>query len=171
MNSKFQIKNPVAKILILTIFSAIVITNFNCSSNNASDTSKKEVSEEAHEHHEDSDDPMKDKGIGPVSSVTTGAVDNAMADKGKEIFAGKCTACHNTPDIDSKKIGPSLKGVSKRRTPEWVMNQILNPDEMSQKDPISKQLLGTYVAQMSNQNLTQDEARTVLEYFRNNDSK
>ncbi len=114
-------------------------------------------------------DPMKDKGIGPVTSVTLGALDAAIAEKGKGIFVAKCTACHNTPDIDAKKIGPSLKGVTKRRTPEWIMNQVLNPSEMTQKDPIAKELLGTYIAQMANQNLTQDDARSVLEYFRTND--
>jgi cytochrome c551/c552 len=117
----------------------------------------------------DAADPMKDKGIGPVTSVTLGELDATSAEKGKGIFVAKCTACHNTPDIDAKKIGPSLKAVTKRRTPEWIMNQILNPAEMTQKDPIAKELLGTYIAQMANQNLTQEEARNVLEYFRTND--
>jgi len=47
------------------------------------------------------------------------------------------------------------------------MNMILNPEEMIQKDPIAKQLLiDSNGAPMANQNLTEDEARSILEYFR-----
>jgi hypothetical protein len=54
-----------------------------------------------------------------------------------------------------------------RRTPEWIMNMILNPEEMIKNDPIAKQLLIDFnLAPMANQHLTQDEARKILEYFR-----
>jgi mono/diheme cytochrome c family protein len=91
-----------------------------------------------------------------------------MADNGSKIFASKCVACHA---LDKKVVGPALSGVTKRRAPEWIMNQILNPSDMTAKDPIAKDLLGRYIAQMANQNLTQNEARGVLEYFRKNDNK
>jgi hypothetical protein len=51
------------------------------------------------------------------------------------------------------------------------MNQILNPLEMTQKDPTSKKLLATYTAQMTDQGLSKDEARNVLEYFRKSDKE
>ncbi len=112
-------------------------------------------------------DPMTDKGIGPItSSIEIAALDNALADKGKGIFEAKCSACHK---IEKRVVGPALGGVTKRRTPEWVMNMILNPNEMTANDPIAKDLLANYAAQMANQNLTQDEARAVLEFFRSND--
>lgn len=109
-----------------------------------------------------------DKGIGPVSKVDLGPLDENLAANGKAIFDSKCTACHK---MDVKVVGPPLGGVTKRRKPEWIMNMILNPTEMIQKDPIAKELLATYIATMANQNLTQDEARAVLEYFRSHDSK
>ena len=112
--------------------------------------------------------PGGDKGIGPVTSVSLGALDENLAANGKTIFAAKCVACHK---IDVKVVGPALQDITKRRKPEWIMNQILNPTEMTQKDPVAKALLGQYIAQMANQNLTQDEARAVLEFFRQNDSK
>ncbi|MBI2967305.1 MAG: cytochrome c [Bacteroidetes bacterium] len=112
-------------------------------------------------------DPMKNRGIGPVSSVSTGTLDHTLAATGKSIFESKCTACHK---IEVKHVGPALNGVTERRTPEWIMNMILNPTEMTQKDPIAKDLLATYMAPMANQNLTQDEARAVLEFFRSNDN-
>jgi cytochrome c2 len=37
------------------------------------------------------------------------------AEKGKEVFDKKCSICHYA-DKDSKKIGPGLKGLSKRGT-------------------------------------------------------
>jgi cytochrome c2 len=37
------------------------------------------------------------------------------ATKGKEVFDQKCTVCHFA-DSDAKKIGPGLKGISKRGT-------------------------------------------------------
>jgi hypothetical protein len=111
-------------------------------------------------------DPMTDKGIGPVTSVELGPLDSAMAEKGKMTFILQCTPCHNLPDVDAKKIGPSLKGIVKRRTPEWIMNQVMNPIEMSRKDPIAQELLNANKMQMVDQLIKQDEARGLLEYFR-----
>src|SRR3990172_11233125 len=109
-------------------------------------------------------DPMKDKGIGPVTSLTLGAIDNAIAEEGKTIYNSKCTACHNPTQ---KLIGPPQKGVLDRRTPEWVMNMILNPQEMLDKNPIAQKLLKEYNnVPMTPQGLTEDDARKVLEYIR-----
>jgi len=106
-----------------------------------------------------------DFGIGPISAFDLPAeVDADLAAKGMEIFEGKCTACHK---IDKQFIGPDPKGILTRRTPAWIMNMILNPDEMVQKNAIAKQLLIKFNGSpMANQNLTEDEARAVLEYFR-----
>ena len=109
-------------------------------------------------------DPMTNKGIGPVTSLALGTIDNAMAEEGKNIYNSKCTACHNPTQ---KLIGPPQKGVLERRTPEWTMNMILNPQEMLDKDPIAKQLLKDYNnVPMTPQGLTESDARKVLEYLR-----
>lgn len=108
-----------------------------------------------------------DKGVGPVSEVKLSAVDVDLASKGKTAFTAKCSACHK---IDERFVGPALKGVTQRRTPEWIMNMILNPQEMTQKDPTAKGLLGEYMTQMTFQNVSQDEARQILEFFRQTDS-
>ncbi len=64
-------------------------------------------------------------------------------------------------------IGPALKGVLERRSPEWVMNMIINPDVMLKEDPIAKALLKEYNnAIMLNQNLSEEDARNVTEYLR-----
>jgi DNA-directed RNA polymerase subunit F len=108
-------------------------------------------------------DPMKDKGIGKVTNVTLGEIDPTMVAEGEVIFKAKCTACHK---ISKRFVGPALKGVTERRTPEWIMNMILDPELMVKENGIAKQLLIEYSAPMANQNLTEEEARKILEYFR-----
>ena len=104
-------------------------------------------------------------GIGPITEMALASeIDQDMAAKGKEVFDAMCTACHK---IEKKFIGPSPQGIMDRRTPAWIMNMILNPDEMVQQDPIAKKLLIEFNGSpMANQNLTVEQARSVLEYFR-----
>lgn len=113
---------------------------------------------------------LTNKGIGPVKSVNVSDdIDQALAVKGKTTYENLCSACHK---MDKKFIGPALSGVTERRSHEWIMNMILNPEEMIQKDPIAKQLLiESNMAVMANQNLTEDEARAILEYFRSLDAQ
>jgi len=103
-------------------------------------------------------------GIGPVKDeMKLAPVDNALYTKGKQIFDVKCVACHK---FDSRLVGPPLKDVTKRRRPEWIMNQILNPAEMIEKDKVSKELFAQYLVPMTFQDVTMDDARAILEYFR-----
>ncbi|MEZ4796480.1 MAG: cytochrome c [Flavobacteriaceae bacterium] len=108
---------------------------------------------------------LSNKGIGPITSLALPAeIDQAMAAKGKDVFDKMCTACHRP---DKKFIGPAPTGLLKRRSPEWIMNMILDPEGMVKNDPLAKALLIEFNGSpMANQNLTEDEARAVLEYFR-----
>ncbi|MFO7674425.1 MAG: c-type cytochrome, partial [Lutibacter sp.] len=74
-----------------------------------------------------------------------------------------CSACHK---ISKRVVGPALAGITERRTPEWIMNMILNPEKMVVENAAAKKLLEEYLAPMANQNLTETEARVILEYFR-----
>ena len=68
-------------------------------------------------------DPLKDRGIGPITHVDiNNEIDNNMAERGQELFKSMCSACHK---IDQRVIGPALAGVTKKRTPEWIMNMII----------------------------------------------
>ena len=110
-------------------------------------------------------DPLSNIGIGPISNVDLSPeIDQVLAASGKEIYDLKCTACHKTTE---KFIGPAPAGIMERRNPAWIMNMILNPDEMILNDPIARDLLIEYnYAPMANQGLTEEEARSILEYFR-----
>ena len=158
-------KTNIKQILTGIVLISVLFFATRCSS----DTSNTNATGSATSENTEPLDTLKDLGIGPIiTPLILGAIDTALAGNGKKTFAAKCVACHA---IEKKVIGPALLGVSKRRAPEWIMNQILNPSEMTAKDPIAKGLLGKYIAQMANQNLTQNEAREVLEFFRTNDSK
>lgn len=122
--------------------------------------SEPEVSEEIDALAE----PMKIKGVGPISEVKLDTeINQQMAQEGQVVFEQYCTACHK---IDERFVGPPLKEVTSRRSPEWIMNMILNPEVMVKEDPIAKQLLAEYLSPMANQNLTEEQARSILEYFR-----
>ena len=96
-------------------------------------------------------------------------VDEEKAELGEKLFSAKgCSACHA---FGRRVTGPDLAGVTKRRTAEWMEHQILHPEVMTKEDPISHQLLATYATQMPNQGLTQDEARAVIEYFKDKDKE
>tara|TARA_R110002072_G_scaffold48716_16_gene133270 strand:+ start:14857 stop:15363 length:507 start_codon:yes stop_codon:yes gene_type:complete len=113
---------------------------------------------------------MSNKGIGPIKSVSIGdGIDDAMATKGEDVFQKMCSACHK---MDKKFIGPKIADITNRRAPEWIMNMILNPEEMIAKDPIAKQLLiESNMAVMANQNISEEESRAILEYFRKYDAQ
>lgn len=158
------------QLIILTLLtSGLVLSSCGGNENNGADSpDPHETETEVAEEEEETVD--KGIGIGPVKHVDIPAtIDADLASKGKTTFEAKCTACHNIDE--SKKVGPGLKDVTERRKPEWVMNMILNPSEMTQKDPQAMELLATYLAPMANQNLTEEEARGILEYFRQNDAQ
>jgi mono/diheme cytochrome c family protein len=105
-----------------------------------------------------------ENGIGPIkSAVSLGPVDKAMAGQGQKLFETKCVLCHK---IDERYVGPALRGVAERRTGAYVMNMILNPEEMYTRHPVAKALLAEHMTQMPNLALSQEEARQLLEYFR-----
>lgn len=108
---------------------------------------------------------LSNKGIGPISSYSfSPEINTALSEQGKGIYNSKCTACHMA---NQRMIGPALSGVYERRSPEWVLNLLLNTDEMLKKDPITIALLKEHNnAIMNNQNLSEDEAKAVAEYLR-----
>lgn len=108
---------------------------------------------------------LSNKGVGPITSITLDAeINKDMAAKGMDVYNKMCTACHK---VDKKFIGPAPTGILERRSPEWVMNMILDPEGMVKNDPLAKDLLMEFNgAPMANQGLTEEDARAVLEYFR-----
>ena len=108
-------------------------------------------------------------GIGPITEqIEFGELNSEMASEGEAVFTQMCTACHK---MDKRHVGPALSGVIERRNAAWVMNMILNPEEMVKEDPEAKALFAEYLSPMANQNLTNEQARAVLEYIREYDAQ
>lgn len=110
-------------------------------------------------------DPMSDRGVGPVKNIVLPDFkDEKLASTGKEIFESYCSACHK---MDKRYVGPPLENILERRTPEWVLNMILNPEVMVRENALARQVLEEYHgAPMANQNLSEEQARAILEYLR-----
>ena len=104
------------------------------------------------------------RGLGKHEAIDISKFDPAMAAAGKKIADVKCTSCHKP--TDEKLVGPGWAGVTKRQTPEWIMNFISNPDPMIDVDPELQKQLELCLVRMPNQALTDTDAREVLEYMR-----
>lgn len=104
-------------------------------------------------------------GIGPVKAKLDIPVEfnTVKATEGEKIFDQKCYACHR---LDERLVGPPLRKVTEKRSNEFIVNMILNPDEMQKKHPEVKKLLAEYMTQMPFQDVTMEETLLILEYLR-----
>ena len=159
-----MMKNKVITTLCLTV--AIFIGA--CGGGDQSSTGTQQTDQPAGATAEASSyDPKRGEGKYDESNIVVGALDAAMATKGEGISSTKCFSCHKT--TDEKLVGPGWKGVTERRKPEWIMNFITNPDPMIDKDPEVQAQLEICLVRMPNQGLSDDEARSILEFMRKND--
>ena len=108
------------------------------------------------------------RGEGKFKDVEVGAkLDATMSETGSKIFAVKCGSCHKV--TAEKLVGPGWKGVTSRHLAPWIMNFITNTDEMLNKDPKAQAQLEICLVRMPNQNLSDADARALLEFMRMND--
>lgn len=157
------------KVLIAVLFGGLII---GCGGKEKKDEEKdgfemnrKKTEVKAPEANEGVPVDLDNKGVGTIKSVKfDDEINSDLVAQGDKIFNTICIACHA---IDTRLIGPALSGVYERRSPEWVMNMVLNPDLMLKEDPIAKALLKEYNnAIMLNQNLSEEDARAVAEFLR-----
>ena len=101
-------------------------------------------------------------------TITT-PLDTAWVSNGKATYELKCQSCHRL--TGEKLVGPGWLGVSKRRTPVWILNMVTNTEMMLSSDAEAQKLLELCMVRMPNQNLKLEEARKVLEFMRHNDGE
>jgi hypothetical protein len=89
--------------------------------------------------------------------------------KGKTTYEMKCLACHRLDEV--RIVGPGWAGVTKKREPVWIMNMITNVDMMLETDEEAQKLLELCLVRMPNQNVSEQEARELLEFMRHNDGE
>jgi mono/diheme cytochrome c family protein len=106
----------------------------------------------------------------PVSNVElTTPLNSEWVSAGKSIYETKCLACHRlTAD---RLVGPGWAGVTKRREPVWIMNMITNVEMMLATDEEAQKQLELCLVRMPNQNVTEADARKILEFMRQNDGE
>ena len=116
-----------------------------------------------------SDEPLLsefelENGIGPVKEkIVLKEIDKTAVEQGKKIFQTKCTSCHR---IDTKLIGPPLRNVIQSRSPEFILNIIVNPVDMTLYHPEAKKMAIEYGSQMTFQNVNLNDAYKILDYLR-----
>ena len=90
--------------------------------------------------------------------------------QGESIFRTRCSTCHEigrSPD-KTMKPGPNLLDVSDRRTHEWLVRWIQEPDKMlEEKDPTAIQLFESYNRlPMPNLRVSEHEAEMLLDFIK-----
>ena len=112
---------------------------------------------------------INSKGIGRFQNIQlTHPLDEKMVTNGRAIFQTKCIACHKLST--EMLVGPGWSGVTDRRSPEWIMNWITNTKAMLDKDLAAQAERAICLIRMPDQDLTDQQARDVLEFMRKNDN-
>lgn len=155
---------------VYLLFIASGLFLYSCGGNETKKDTNTTTNEPATTETPAADAGSSEKGLGKFKSVElTHPLDAGMIKTGETVYDVKCASCHKT--TDEKLVGPGWKGVTDRRTPEWIMNFVTNTDEMLDTDPNAQAMLEVCMVRMPNQNLKDDEARAVLEFMRKNDGK
>jgi nitrite reductase (NO-forming) len=94
----------------------------------------------------------------------TAAPTDAAAVRGKLAFESKCLACHSIGGGD--KLGPDIYKVTRRRDAAWLVRWLKDPEGMVKTDPAGKEMLAKYKVPMPNQNLSEEEIREYVAYFK-----
>jgi len=157
------------KSILFAVLSGAILFAVACNSNDkgGSASSDNNAGSPATTTEADANNP---KGVGPHQNIQlTHPLDEKMVATGENVYNVKCASCHKT--TDEKLVGPGWKGVTDRRTPEWIMNFVTNTEEMLEKDTAAQNMLEVCLVKMPNQNLAEADARGVLEFMRKNDGK
>jgi cytochrome c5 len=154
------------KVLVVAIISALL---FACSEEPAvkkDNTASSNTSSNAPTGGNPTYDP--NRGVGKFTDVKVEPMlDQAMATSGEKSYGVKCSSCHKLSG--EKLVGPGWKGITNRFSAPWIMNFMTNTDEMLNKDPKAQAQLEICLVRMPNQNLSDEEARSLYEFMRKND--
>ena len=107
----------------------------------------------------------QEHGIGPITEriEIDDEIDKEMVMRGRNIFEMKCDDCHS---LTQEEVGPTLGDVVERRSPEFIMNFILNPGENVLNHPVGLELLAEHHTEMPYRDITRVEARALYEFLR-----
>ncbi|MBV6474721.1 MAG: c-type cytochrome [Rhodocyclaceae bacterium] len=92
--------------------------------------------------------------------------ENEAADRGRILFEQKCASCHTIGG--GARVGPDLQGAHQRRSEEWLLRFVTEPDRMiAEKDEIAVRLVEQFNRiVMPNLGLQASEARELLAHIK-----
>ncbi len=102
-------------------------------------------------------------GIGPIKQLKLEPINDSIMQFGIKTFNTKCSSCHT---MEYKNSGPDLSDLLARRQPEWVLNYLLNQQEMLKMDSIAIKTNNKYETNCKLDSINEVEAYGILEYFR-----
>ncbi len=149
-------------ILSATLFIICFTFFIACSDNSGSGTEESNTETTAASVQEVHPDMIQ-----PSEVELTTPLNATWVDAGKQNYDLKCQSCHKL--TDERVVGPGWGGITTRREPVWIMNMITNVDVMLEKDPEAQKLLEQCLVRMPNQNVSEEDARHILEFMRQND--
>ena len=99
-----------------------------------------------------------------VVALLLAASTSALADSGKELFEKQCSGCHTIGGGDG--AGPDLKGVGTRRSADWLVRVITDPDKLAaEKDPAQLELVKKFGSEMPNLGIGRDDAQKIASFL------
>ncbi len=96
-------------------------------------------------------------------AVQTVKLNDSLANRGRVLFDDKsCSDCHT---LGEAEMAPDLLGVLDRRTEDWLMMQITQPEWMNDHDPITRQLIRDYDLEMIETGVEGADAKALLHFL------
>jgi cytochrome c5 len=150
------------KIVTVALLFAGSLTLFSCSENKAQESETAQETSTATTEAQTAALPMPEVQL-------SNPLNQEWVTSGKNVYEMKCQSCHKL--TDEKLVGPGWKDITKKRHAGWIMNMITHPEEMLNTDAEAQKLLEICLVKMPNQNVSQDEARHIIEFMRSNDGE
>ena len=89
---------------------------------------------------------------------------SVQADQGKDLYDKLCASCHTIGGGDT--AGPDLAGVAKKRSADWLVKVIVEPDKLTaSKDPAQAELVKKYGYEMPNLGVGNEDALKIITYI------
>lgn len=100
-----------------------------------------------------------------VVATPTREINAEIARRGESLFQSKgCIGCHTVGG--GRLTGPDLQEVTERRSLDWFVAMVINPDSMLREDPAARELFAEYMTPMMNLGVIAEEAASLYEYLR-----
>ncbi len=102
------------------------------------------------------------EGIG-IQQLDLAPINDSVMKLGANLFNEKCSMCHT---MEYKNIGPDVSDLLAYRKKEWLVNFLLNKDEMILRDSLTQINIQKYDTICGANISKREEAMQLLEYFR-----